>query len=91
MIDYEVLTPDQLIEEQKQSFERRVAKLVEYCLCELKVQRDCGVLIGEVASFDKDTLVLEAAMKKFQEQGWQVKLHQRLFRSGGPRLMFYKL
>lgn len=85
-----VLTPDQMIEEQEQYFERRVGKLVEFCLGELKVQRACGVLIGEVASLERDTLVVEAAMKIFEEQGWQVKLHRHLFRSGGPRLTFYK-
>lgn len=91
MVDNKILTPDQLIEAQKQSFESRVEKLVEYCLGELRVQRACGSLIGEVESFDKDILVIEAAMKNFDERGWQVKLHQRLFRNGGPRLMFYKL
>lgn len=85
-----VLTPDQMIEEQNQYFERRVGKLVEFCLGELKMQKACGVLIGEVVSFERDALVVEAAVKILAEQGWQVKLHQHLFRSGGPRLMFYK-
>lgn len=90
MFDIEVLTPNQMLLEQEQHFARRVGNLVKFCLDELRVQRACGVLIGEVASFERDISVVEAAMKIFADQGWQVKLHQHLFRSTVPRLMFYK-
>lgn len=87
--EIEIPTPEQMLDEQKRSFQSRVDKFVEYLVEHLKTEKSNGSYMGEAPYFLFDDAVLQASIAAFEARGWQVKRCRRIF-GRGTSLRFFK-